>query len=96
MAKTTKGRLLQTLASAFELPEDVVLDLTRITITGNTQFLMENHKGILAYEPERISLRTDQGETVITGKNLKIDSLFASEIMITGSINGIQFIRSRG
>jgi len=96
MAKAMRGRLLQNLASVLELPEDVVLDLTRITIVGNTQLLMENHQGILAYEPERVCIRTKQGETVITGGDLKIDSLFASEIVITGSIEAIQFLRSRG
>ncbi|NMB45202.1 MAG: sporulation protein YqfC [Firmicutes bacterium] len=96
MPKTTKARLLQNLASAFELPEDVVLDLTRITVTGNAQLLMENHKGILTYEPERIRIRTQQGETLITGRNLKIDSLFSSEMRITGSIASIEFVRFRG
>ena len=44
MAKTFKGRFLQNLTTAFELPADVVLNLPRITITGNVQLLMENHK----------------------------------------------------
>ncbi|NMB11613.1 MAG: sporulation protein YqfC [Firmicutes bacterium] len=96
MAKIRRGRLLQSLASVLELPEDVILDLTRITITGNVQLLMENHRGISVYDPERICIRTQQGETVITGTGLKVDSLFASEILITGKIDGIQFIRSRG
>ena len=96
MAKTKRKRLLQSLASVFELPEDVILDLTRVTVTGNVQLMMENHRGILVYNPERICIRTQQGETVITGTGLKVDSLFASEILITGKIDGIQFIRSRG
>ena len=96
VAKTKRKRLLQSLASVFELPEDVILDLTRVTVTGNVQLLMENHRGILVYNPERICIRTQQGETVITGTGLKIDSLFANELIITGKIDAIQFVRSRG
>ncbi|NLA58609.1 MAG: sporulation protein YqfC [Firmicutes bacterium] len=92
MAKTFKGRLLQNLTTALELPADVVLNLPRITITGNAQLLMENHKGIISYEPERIRIRTENGEAVITGSNLKIDSLFAGEIRVTGHIDGIEFL----
>jgi len=95
MAKTFKGRFLQNLTTAFELPADVVLNLPRITITGSLHMLIENHQGIIAYEPEKIRIRTRQGETVITGTGLKIDSLFAGEVRINGRISGIEFRHSR-
>ncbi|NLY51862.1 MAG: sporulation protein YqfC [Firmicutes bacterium] len=96
MAKTFKGRFLQNLTTAFELPADVVLNLPRITITGNVQLLMENHKGIISYDPEKIRIRTQHGEVAITGTKLKIDSLFASEVRINGHIHGIEFLGLRG
>ena len=95
MAKEKRVRLLEGLASTFELPEDVVLDLTRTTVTGNGHLLIENHKGILAYEAEQIRIRSQQGEILVIGRRLKIDSLFATEIVITGNIDGIQFAKQR-
>jgi len=96
MAKAFKGKLLQQLTNAFELPPDVVLNYPRITITGSVQLLMENHKGLISYEPDRIRIRTEQGEAVITGSHLKIDSLLSSEIRINGHIDGVQFLGSKG
>ena len=93
MAKDKKSRLLMGLANAFELPTDVVLDHTRTTITGNHRVLIENHKGILSYEPEKIRIRTETGETVITGARMRIDALFTTEIAIRGLISGIEFLR---
>ncbi|NMB25488.1 MAG: sporulation protein YqfC [Firmicutes bacterium] len=93
MIKEKRGRLLASLASTFELPADVVLDLPRTTLTGNSHLLIENHKGILAYEAEQIRVRTELGETIVTGRRLRIDSLFAAEIVITGLIDGIQFLK---
>ncbi len=93
MAKEKRGRFLASLASTFELPADVVLDLTRTTLTGNGHLFIENHKGILAYGAEQIRIRTEQGETIVTGRRLRIDSLYATEIVITGLIDGIQFVK---
>lgn len=95
MGAWKKGRLLKGLASSFELPEDVILDLARITIVGDREIFIENHQGILAYGPDRIRIRVKRGEIIITGERLKIDSLLATELVAIGRIEGVQFDRQR-
>ena len=35
------------IAEKFDLPKDVVLNLPKITIIGNNEIIIENHKGII-------------------------------------------------
>ena len=49
---------------SLKLPRDSVLGDSIITVTGNTEILIENYKGILQYSDELILLQ---------GKNRKID-----------------------
>ncbi|NLK07875.1 MAG: sporulation protein YqfC [Firmicutes bacterium] len=92
MIKETKHRLLQGLTHTLDLPAEVMLDLPRTTLTGSSKILIENHKGILSYQPEHIRVLTAQGETVVRGKRLKIESLFATDVVITGVIHGIELV----
>ena len=94
MGTWKKGRLLKGLASSFELPEDVILDLARITIVGDREIFIEKPPGILAYgliDP----YSGEVGEIIITGERLKIDSLLATELVAIGRIEGVQFDRQR-
>lgn len=91
MGERGKRQFLQHITGSLELPEDVILDLPKLTVTGNVQLLVENHKGIIEYTPEKIRVRTRVGEIIINGTDLRIDSLFREEILMQGRIAGVQF-----
>ncbi len=40
-------KLREKLSNAFELPKDIVLDVSKIIIIGTGQITVENHKGII-------------------------------------------------
>jgi len=85
-----KQHLLRSVAEVLEVPRDIVLDLPRITITGNVQMIVENHRGIVEFNPSFIRLRTGTGELRIRGENLKIAWALREEIVIDGRILGLE------
>lgn len=85
-----KGRM-QRLAGLFELPQDIVLDLPRITMLGNIQMLIENHKGIIEYTPTLVRIRLKQGELTIAGSELVLGNLQAEQMLIEGTLCEVRY-----
>ena len=83
-----KGFLEKT-AEVFDLPGDVVAGLPRIEITGSRELRMENHKGILAYGSEEIPISGGKMIVKVRGAGLELRSMNANELLITGSISGV-------
>lgn len=92
--KGDRGRMLrQKLAQAFDLPKDIILDLPRIIIVGDLQLVVENHRGIVEYTPDKVVLAMENGRIHIVGEDLIIGSVYAEEITVTGKILSIAFKR---
>jgi len=76
----------------FELPKEITLNLPKITMIGNNQMLVENHKGIIEYTPERIRVNSTIGVIRMEGKKLNLRNIAAEDIMISGEIASIEFL----
>ncbi len=90
-AKKDKGGFKAIISEMFELPREVVLDLPRLTLVGNVQIYLENHRGVIAYDESRIRIGVNNGEIIIRGSNLQIKNLMAEELLIKGTIEGIDY-----
>ncbi|MDI3477506.1 MAG: hypothetical protein PWQ59_1031 [Thermoanaerobacterium sp.] len=75
-----------------DFPKDVLLNLPKITVIGNTQITVENHRGIIEYIPERIRINSTIGMIRISGKNMIINSVMTEILVITGKIIRIEII----
>ncbi|MDI3538093.1 MAG: hypothetical protein PWQ41_122 [Bacillota bacterium] len=84
-------RLGRRLAELLEIPPDIVLDLARLTLVGNLQLVLENHRGIVEYSSNRVRLALAQGELTISGSDLVLVSLSADEIVVEGHIGKVEF-----
>ncbi|SDF24230.1 sporulation protein YqfC [Sporolituus thermophilus] len=82
---------LQTLARLLEIPQDIVLDLPRITMLGNKQLLIENHKGIIEYTPTTVRVKLNQGELIVNGTNLTLGNLQAEQILVEGTVGVVKY-----
>ncbi len=87
------NRFLQGLTGSLEMPGEVMLDLPRATLIGTMQVQIENHKGIVEYQPTRIRIRTRDGELVVSGSRLRIGSIFKDEVVIEGRIASLDLAR---
>ncbi|MCK9221610.1 MAG: sporulation protein YqfC [Limnochordia bacterium] len=91
MPLTRQGylKLLKRLIRAFELPEDVVLDLPRITMVGKYQLYVGNHRGILEFSQTQVRIQSKYGPIGVKGQKMRIISITNNELMIDGLIDQV-------
>lgn len=75
-----------------DLPQDVIFDLPRITLIGNMQLYIENHRGVLHFSSELLRLRLSKGTLEIIGKNLVIRAILTEEVFIEGIVDEIKYL----
>jgi len=78
-------------ADLFDIPEDVVLNVPRITIIGNLQLIIENHRGLIEYTPQTIRVGAGNGQLVIDGEDLAVGSVFSEDLSVMGRFTRILF-----
>ncbi len=84
-------KVVEKLSEALELPKDIVLDVPKMIVLGTNSITIENHKGIITYCDNKISVNTGTGIVTIIGKNLIIKSILEEEVVIKGEITDIGF-----
>ena len=85
--------LRRRLAEALDMPPDVVLDVPRLIAVGHLQVLVQNYRGLVEYTPDRVVLGTTPGRLAVRGEDLRIGTISDEEIIITGQIAAIEFVR---
>ncbi|NMA55522.1 MAG: sporulation protein YqfC [Firmicutes bacterium] len=78
-------------AELLEIPPDIVLDLPRVTIVGNVEITVENHRGVIEYSPTKLRLALPKGELLVCGQELVLVSLAQEEVVIRGRINRLEW-----
>ncbi len=73
------------------LPEDLALNLPKITLTGREDMVIENHRGIIECQPQRMRINLARGYLEITGQSLQIRSLCAEELQLVGTVEQMTF-----
>jgi sporulation protein YqfC len=78
-------------AKLLDLPQDVVIDLPRITMIGNIQLYVENHRGVLHFSSEHLKLALSKGQLDVFGTQLSIRVILTDEVFIEGVIHDIKY-----
>ncbi len=73
----------------FELPQDLDPHLFFVQWFGGEECLIEQHRGILRFESQRIRFATEQGAIEIEGELLEIERLSESRALVRGGIRSI-------
>ncbi|TXK84112.1 sporulation protein YqfC [Paenibacillus sp. N3.4] len=79
-------------AKILDLPQDVVQDLPRITMIGNVQLYVENHRGVLHFSSENLKLELTKGTLEVFGKDLVIRAILSEEVFIEGLIDYVKYM----
>lgn len=74
--------------TAFDLPDDLDPSVVQIHWIGDT-VLIEQHRGILGFDPGEVRFLCEQGSLTVTGEQLRIMELSESRAYICGTITGI-------
>lgn len=80
------------ISDALELPGEITLNLPKIILVGYNQMLIENHKGVIEYTPQKVRLNSGIGVIKIEGTDLNLKNIAIDNIIITGKIKTVSFI----
>jgi len=83
-------KLRKMAAELLDLPQDVVFDLPRLTMIGDRQLYIENHRGVLHFSSEKLVLALSKGELEVTGAELVIRTIWTEEVFVEGQIKQIE------
>lgn len=89
--ESRKKKIQQGLANAFEIPEDTLLNLPKVTMMGNTQVVIENHMGVIEYTSQKLRISVSFGEIEITGSDFFLKNIFSDELSLQGKIQSVVF-----
>ena len=81
-----RGIRLERIADWLEVPPEALLAVARVEIIGRLQLRVENHRGLVRYDPARIVLAVPEGRLIVEGKNLVISWVSAHDIVVTGEV----------
>ncbi|KQL53506.1 sporulation protein YqfC [Heyndrickxia shackletonii] len=88
------SRLLQNLmTNTMQLPQDVMMDLPRITMIGQIHIYIENHRGLLTFSDQEVRLLLKQGQLLIKGKSFVIKTILPEEILLEGKIDAVSYLK---
>ncbi|MDR9853054.1 sporulation protein YqfC [Paenibacillus sp. VCA1] len=85
-------RLRKWTHEALDLPQDVLLDLPRVTLVGNKELTVENHRGVRHFSENKMILSLSEGMLEIEGAGLMIRAILPQEVLIEGMIRNIKYI----
>ena len=88
-----KGRrpvLREKTAQIFDLPVDVIAGVPRLELVGDSEFRMENHKGILSCSESEIHISGGIYLVKVWGQALEVRAMTGFEVLVTGKIAGIE------
>lgn len=92
MARNWGKKVKQLMTKTMDLPQDVMMDLPRITMIGQLHIYIENHRGLLAFTDSEVRLMLKNGQLLIKGDAFVIKTILPEEIMLEGKIDKVYFI----
>ena len=75
------------LAERLALPGGLLPGQGRLTLSGGRQALVEGHRGIIEYTPERIVISFGREKLSLVGDELHLEAMNTGELFIIGRIH---------
>ncbi|ADK13874.1 MULTISPECIES: sporulation protein YqfC [Clostridium] len=79
------------IADKLELPGDIILNMPQIKITGDNEIIIENHRGIIAFDESQIKVNSGIGLISIYGSRFEVLFMGGSTITIGGRFTSIVY-----
>jgi len=70
-------------------PKEVISAVPRVTMTGREQVHIEQHRGLVGYEQERVVFRTECGLLTIVGEGMRFEVYSLQEAVLAGKVTGV-------
>ncbi|MGR3765077.1 sporulation protein YqfC [Rossellomorea sp. NS-SX7] len=92
MAKNWVQQMRKWMTQTMDLPEDVMMDLPRVTMIGQIHIYIENHRGLLTFTDREVRLLLKQGQLLIRGEQFVIKMILPEEILLQGKIVEVTYL----
>ena len=92
MARAWGYRIKRWVTTAMDLPQDIMMDLPRITMVGQLHIYIENHKGLLAFSDQELRLLLKNGQLLVKGQAFVLKTILPEEILLEGKIDQVIFL----
>ncbi len=87
-SKHTTNKLIQSL----DLPMDIFLGMPNFSLFGNKELYISNHRGIIAFGEDEITILVKEYQVRIKGKELVLSNYTKEDITINGYIHSMEFV----
>lgn len=87
------NRAKESLTENLNLPKDIVMDIPKVTIMGDSEVTIENHKGIVSFEDTKVKVNSRLGLIIVEGYKFKISFIGGTTLTITGKVKEIKYER---
>lgn len=78
--------------SPSELSAALKNDVPYITIAGDSELTVENHRGIITYDDVGVKINTHDKIIKISGEALTLAHITDETVSVVGKITGVEFI----
>ena len=75
-----------------DLPAEVAFGVPQIELTGQRQFFMAHHKGVLSYTTECIEIGGEDLVVRLKGRHLQLLAMTEEELRIGGTIEIVELV----
>lgn len=89
--KMKENNIKHKLATILDLPKEVILQFPLISLIGNEEIVIQNHRGLIQYTSDIIRLKTIISIIKIEGKNLIIKKITSETIEIKGIVTSLTY-----
>lgn len=83
--------IAERIAERFSLPKDVMMDLTKISVCGDKEVYIENHKGLAQYTNTVIRVKSKDGIITIVGDFMRIAELQPDRLTVYGELERVEY-----
>ena len=73
------------------LPAEAVSGALRVVLTGRSQALVEQHRGVIGYTQNEVTVRLENGFLRIGGQGLELAEYSPQDLCVTGRIDALEF-----
>ncbi len=74
----------------FDLPAELVPGVPKLTLSGGSEVLIENHEGLKSYTRDLIEVRGRNMLMQIRGEDLELTAMTRNELVIKGIIVAVE------
>ena len=85
-----KKEFVHTVGEKLSLPPEALGEIPLAELRGCSSLTIENHRGILEYDDERVKVSVKHGAISVTGERLRIVCMSSRSLEIRGRIHSVE------